>query len=250
MMYPYSDSVRIKLELFEGPLDLLLHLIRGNQIDISAINISEITDQYLEAIELMKNLDLDIAGEYLVMAATLLLIKSRMLLPPKEGIIDESDDDDPRAVLIQRLREYELFKQASHKLEQFESSRSQLFSRPISNDHQTEKEWVIDVSIVDLLKALQDVIKKRKDTLPHVIRSSPVSVRQTMTEILERLKTRGPQLFSELFDDIATRQAIIAVFLAVLELVRIRAVRARQRVFMGPIRLVAARHGENGHDNG
>lgn len=250
MIYQYSEPVRVKLELFEGPLDLLLYLIKGNQIDISAVNISEITDQYLETIELMNELDLDIAGEYLVMAATLLLIKSRMLLPPKEGGLDEDECENPRDELIRRLREYEIFKKAGQQLAQFETQRSNLFSRPDFNENETETEWIFEASVVDLLKALKMIIESQKDAPPHIIRSNPVSVRQKMTEILERLNTLGAVRFSELFDGIATRQSIIAVFLAILELVRIRAIRARQKVFTGEIRLIAARNCKNGNSDG
>ncbi|MBN1879969.1 segregation/condensation protein A [bacterium] len=234
-----DDYIRIKLELFEGPLDLLLHLIRSQQIDISAISIARITDQYLETIELMKELDLDVAGDFLVMAATLILIKSRMLLPPSENTADNLEEEDPREELIRRLKQYELFKEASLKLEDMEQIRHRMYSRPSTPDEiQGGKDWIIDVSLVDLLTALKDIIIRRKDVIAHIVRPSPVSVREKMTRILELIRENGTLLFSEVFDDASSRQDVIATFLAILELVRTQLIRARQRCLMSDIRLV------------
>lgn len=234
-----DDYIRVKLELFEGPLDLLLHLIRAQQIDISAISIARITDQYLETIELMKELDLDVAGDFLVMAATLILIKSRMLLPPSEDSTEEYDAENPRDELIRRLKQYEMFKEASMHLEQLESERRLLHSRPVCPDESAEiKDWIIDASLVDLFAALKDIIERRKEAIAHIVKPNPVSVRQKMTWILEKLRTHGTMLFSEVFDDLASRRDVIAAFLAILELVRTRIIRARQKCLMGDIRLV------------
>ncbi len=246
LMNHSDDYIRVKLELFEGPLDLLLHLIRSQQIDISAVSITQITDQYLSTIELMKELDLDVAGEFLVMAATLILIKSRMLLPPSDSENDDLQDEDPRDELIRRLKEYELFKAASLRLEELESEQSLLHSRPQSLAEQiTEKEFVIDASLFDLLNALKDIVQRRKEVIAHIVKPNPVSVRHKMSRILELIMERGVLLFSEVFDDSSTRQDVIATFLAVLELVRTQMIRARQKGMMTDIRLVLAkaRHG-------
>lgn len=239
------DSVRVKLDLFEGPLDLLLHLIRSNQIDISAVSLAHITDQYLDTIEFMKELDLDIAGEYLVTAATLLLIKSRTLLPPPDTTGEQDDADDPKEELIRRLKEYELFKKAGYHLGVFETGRSRQHARPEDDMQKPETEWIIDASLIDLLTAMKDIMERRKEVLLHVVKTSPVSVRQKMTWILDRLNRDGPVLLSGLFETVVSRQEMIAIFLAILELIRIQTIRARQKTFMGDIRLVLNRSGEN-----
>lgn len=233
------DSVRVKLDLFEGPLDLLLHLIQNNHIDISAISLAKITDQYLETIQLMKELDLDIAGEYLVTAATLVLIKSRTLLPPAGFPAENDDINDSQEELIRRLKEYEIFKKAGNQLGVLEVDRSQQHPRPVSNDKEKpETEWIIDVSMIDLLTAIKDIMERRKEVLLHVVKTNPVSIRQKMTWILSQLHEDGPVLLSKLFDTVESRQEMIAIFLAILELVRIQSVRARQKTFLGDIRLV------------
>jgi len=239
-MEPVSDQIRVKLELFEGPLDLLLHLIRTQHIDIAAIPIAAITSQYLETIQIMKKLDLDIAGEYLVMAATLILIKSRMLLPPSQQEDADETADEMREALIQRLKEYEVFKEAGQYLDQLEKDRRKFHIRPLrEEDEDTRTEWVIDATFIDLLKSLGDVLNRRKDLPHHIVRPKPVSVRTKMTTILQILSEKGSMNFRDLFESCHSRQEIIGTFLAVLELMRLQAVRARQRKMFGEIRLVA-----------
>lgn len=245
-MDPVSDQIRVKLELFEGPLDLLLHLIRTQHIDIAAIPIATITRQYLETIQIMKELDLDIAGEYLVMAATLILIKSRMLLPPSQQGDDEESADVMRDELVRRLKEYEVFKQAGQHLQTLETTRHQFHMRPVNaDDTDIHTEWVIDASLVDLLKSLRHILDREQELPQHIVRTKPVSVRMKMTTILETLTRRGSMNFSDLFVECESRQEIIGTFLALLELMRLQAVKARQRRMFGEIRLVAYRPAED-----
>lgn len=234
------DQIRVKLELFEGPLDLLLHLIRTQHIDIAAIPIAHITEQYLKAIEMMQKLDLDIAGEYLVMAATLMLIKSRMLLPPAPGSQEDESAEDLREELIRRLQEYETYKQAGTHLEHAGQERSHLFSRsPDLREDIPDTEWVIEASVIDLLKALDGLMERNKELPEHLVRPNPVSVRQRMSQILMRLQETKSILFEELYMECRYRHEVIGLFLAVLELMKMHSVKVRQKQNFGEIRLFA-----------
>jgi len=234
-----TEHIRVKLELFEGPLDLLLHLINTQHIDIASIPIAQITNQYLETIELMKELDLNVAGEYLVMAATLILIKSRLLLPPARNPEEESAEE-MKEKLIQRLKKYELFKKAGNHLEKLEEDRKKYLSRPDSKENtKTVTNWVIEASVIDLFNAFKDVIERNKDRPVHLIKPNPVSIRKKMSEVIQKLNTSGMLLFTDLFADCRYRRDIIGIFLAILELVRLGAIRAGQRSVFSEIRLTA-----------
>jgi segregation and condensation protein A len=234
-----TESVRVSLDLFEGPLDLLLHLIQVQQIDISEISISEITADYLKTLEMMREMDLDIAGEYLVMAATLILIKSRLLLPPAP--FDDSDGldtEDPRETLVERLKQYQTYREAGRHLQSMnEIQRQHLPCGTASDDDEQHTEWIIDATLVDLLKALKDIIRKHGDESPHLVVPNPISVREKMIHLVGRLTTEPSILLSELFHHAGSKQEVIVIFLAVLELVRIRTIQARQRKIFGDIRL-------------
>ncbi|MBN1297629.1 segregation/condensation protein A [bacterium] len=239
VMESASDLVRVKLELFEGPLDLLLHLIRMQHIDIAAIPIAHITQQYLDTIRLMKELDLDIAGEYLVMAATLILIKSRMLLPPSSVLNEEESPESMKEELIRRLNEYQVFKEAGHHLEKLESDHSRFYPRPVGmTEEETHTQWVIDASLGDLLAALQDICRKHSDLPQHLVKPKPVSIRVRMAAIMQILVSRHTMVFRELFTDCSSRKDVIGTFLALLELIRLHQVTARQRTAFGDIRIV------------
>ena len=234
-----KEHIRVKLELFEGPLDLLLHLIKTQHIDIAAIPIARITEQYLETIELMKTLDLDIAGEYLVMAATLMLIKSRMLLPPTPGSDEEESAEDMREELVRRLKEYETFKQAGTHLELLEKERELVYTRDLDDsDEEPLTEWVIEASVVALINALGSIMDRHKEMPVHLVRPNPVSVRKKMSMILQRLNADGPLLFTELFNHCRFKQDVIGTFLAILELMKMQALQARQKSNFSEIRLV------------
>ena len=235
-----QETVRVSLELFEGPLDLLLHLIQTQHIDIAAVSISQITDQYLKAIELMQEMDLDIAGEYLVMAATLILIKSKSLLP---SIHDEfelsSSETDPKEILIERLKRYQLFREAGKHLEHLNQQQSNFLHRGrIQGESDENTEWVLEVTLVDLLKALRNIVKRNFDGQPHIVVPQTVTIRDKMAHILKTLNRIHSILLSQLFLDCTSKQEAIVIFLAILELIRIHSIQARQRELFGDIRLV------------
>lgn len=229
-------AVHVQLKIYEGPLDLLLHLIKKNELDIVDIPIASITEQYLEALELMQGLNLDVSGEYLVMAATLLQIKSRMLLPPEQEDVEEDDEaGETREELIRRLLQYERFKNAARELEERDILNRDVFARQGQPERVTAEVSFEQLSVFDLMSALQRVLERFPDASVHTVVQETVSVRERMTYILDALHGGGPVLFQELFDAARSRMDVVVTFLALLELVRIRAVQAVQRERLGPI---------------
>lgn len=231
----------VKIDAFEGPLDLLLHLINRYEIDIYDIPMAQITEQYLRFIHAMQVLQLDVASEYLVMAATLLAIKSKMLLPKTEvdidlelGIDGELIEEDPREELMRRLLEYRKYKEAASQLKEYELDRSQLFTRPPGNLSayiMDKKEAPIsDVSIYDMLSAFQHLLKRKKLKEPKFtkVERQEIPIQQRMEEILEDLeKSGGKRNFYSLFP-IIERGHIVVTFLAVLELMKNKEIRCEQ----------------------
>ncbi len=235
-------SYHVKLEIFEGPMDLLLHLIKKHEVDIYHIPISLITSQYLEYLELMQNLDIEVGGEFLLMASTLTHIKSRMLLPPPENPENEEDGVDPRAELIRRLLEYKRFKDAALSLEQKEALWSQIYTRPAEaapDAPADEGPLLIDFHLFDLLSALKDVMARVPDA-KFEITTETISITEKISHILERLESVDSLLFVDLFEGSATRLHVIATFLALLELIKTRVVKAVQVEHFGAIRLMKA----------
>ncbi|MBL7071132.1 MAG: segregation/condensation protein A [Candidatus Omnitrophica bacterium] len=215
---------KVKLEIFEGPLDLLLFLIKKEEIDIYDIPVAKITDQYLEYIEMMKLLDLDIAGEFIVMAATLMQIKSKMLLPPDETPQQEMEQEDPRSELVKRLLEYRRFKDAADELAAKEAVSSQLFTRKTEERPllETEDSPFFEASIFDLLTAFSKVLKEvPKDTFYRVVKDE-FTVGEKMHDIFHMLVNQTRIFFSRLFSEAKSKLEIIATFLAVLELIRLK----------------------------
>lgn len=231
-------NCQIKLEVFEGPFDLLLHLIEKNQLNIYDIPIALVTDQFLEYIQTMQTLNLTVAGEFLVVAATLMQIKVRMLLPkpPAETVDDETiegEEDDPRAELVNRLLEYKKFKDAAAELRQREEEWSRLFARSGGDFPDQVMVPLADptggLSIWDLFEAFKTILENLEPRLE--IRGMPkeeISVRDKMNEITARLHMDGRIFFTQLFVGSTTKRAVITTFLAVLELIRLRRVRAVQ----------------------
>ena len=231
-----AASPRVRLEVFEGPLDLLLHLIKKNEVDIYDIPIARITDQYLEMLKFLEELNLDLAGEYLVMAATLMQIKSRMLLPASEG--DEEEDEDPRAELVQQLEEYRRFREAAEHLGDRDILGRDVFPRAPEAEAAAEREPppLRPLGLSDLVEALREVLKRLPEDSPHSIVAERISIADRIPLVLGRLR-EGAVEFATLFPADAPRREIIATFLALLELVRLRAVRAEQPERFGPILL-------------
>ncbi len=219
----------IKVPIFEGPLDLLLHLIRDNRIDIYDIPISLITSQYLEYIEIMKELNLEVASEFLVMAATLIYIKSRMLLPPDETIETE-DQEDPREGLVQRLLEYQSYKEASAVLREKEEIWTNIFSRsPAEKDEPSiEPElYLFEVNLYDLMAALKKIISKASPETIRIMRET-LTVKDRITMILDKMEHDHTIKFEALFEKDTTRIQIIVTFLALLEILKVGLARAYQ----------------------
>jgi len=235
-------SYQIKLEIFEGPMDLLLHLIKKHELDIYSIPIALITQQYLEYIDLMKSLDMEIAGEFLVMASTLTHIKSKMMLPPSESPDGDDDGLDPRTELIRRLLEYKSFKDAAISLEDKEETWSQVYTRTAdaSPDLSSEDEPLLfDFHLFDLLAALKDVMVRVPDA-NFEITAETVSITEKISQILSRLESVDSMLFADLFEGSTSKAQVIGTFLALLELVKTRVIKAFQVEQFGAIRIMKA----------
>jgi segregation and condensation protein A len=235
-------SYQIKLEIFEGPMDLLLHLIKKHELDIYSIPIALITQQYLEYIELMKSLDMEIAGDFLVMASTLTHIKSRMLLPPAENPEGDEDGVDPRAELIRRLLEYKSFKEAAGSLENKEETWSRVYTRPAETGPELPAEnepLLFDFHLFDLLAALKDVMARVPDTSFEVT-AEAVSITEKIAHILARLEAADSLLFADLFEGSTSKAQVIVTFLALLELIKTRVLKAFQIEQFGAIRIMKA----------
>lgn len=236
-----ESPYKVTLEVFEGPLDLLLHLIRENEIDIYDIPIAKVTEQYLAYLAIMESLDLDIAGEWLVMAATLLEIKSRMLLPedPKEE--PEEEKIDPRLELVERLIEYEKFKGAAEIFKEREAERSKVFTRgAVEVEFDLKPKFDLsNISAVDLLSALQSILSDVGEEQVTSIQRRKVSVRMRMREIWRRITESSGQLsFENLFEDDRSKVEIVITFLALLELLKQRKVKVRQEKAFAPIKII------------
>lgn len=231
-----SATCGIKLSLFEGPLDLLLHLIRENEMDITELSVAEIADQYVEYLNVMQELQLDVAAEYLVMAATLAWIKSRMILPPSEDSDDE-DGLDPRAELVARLLEYERFKEVAEKLGEYTREGRDVFRAAVPELAATpEAERELEVSLLSLLDAFRRVLARvPTGSGLHEIEADSVTVYERMLSIMQQIGSfEGSIEFDQLFVSPAgeppSRAIVVATFLALLELVRVAALRIYQGV--------------------
>ena len=220
-------TYQVRLVQFEGPLDLLLHLIRRDKINIYDIPISHITREYLAYIEIMQELELEVAGEFFVMAATLIRIKSQMLLPRHEGF--EEEEADPREELIRNLLEYRKFKEAAHHLASKEEDRRKVFPRAaVTSPAEEPADEGLEVSLFDLLEALQSVFKSiNQQAVYHVVPDS-VTVEQKIEAIRTTLARRSEVLFTELFNGEFAKIEIIVTFLAILEMIRLGELVARQ----------------------
>jgi segregation and condensation protein A len=231
---------KIKLPEFEGPMDLLLHLIRENKVDIYDIPISLITGQYLEYIETMKELDLEIAGEFLVMAATLIQIKSRMLLPPDEEVSPE-EMEDPRLELVQRLLEYQAFKDAAAILKEKEDDMLKIFGRQPEDLEEEQvplpELYLFDVNLFDLLAAFKKLLENVPPEMRTITRET-LTVKDKMMHIAEMIEDIESLRFEELFKDTFSRVQLIVTFLALLELLRLGLARVYQEREFGNIWII------------
>ena len=228
-----SDPYEVKLEIFEGPLDLLLYLIKKQDMDIRDIQVSLITQEYLDIIHMMKELNLEVAGEFLVMASTLLQIKSRSLLPVDPSAPEANDGPDPHAELTARLLEYQKFKEAASFLTEKEFEARDVFYR---NQVPTfsEEDLRLDASLFDLLDAFKDVLKLAGDDIKDLLYEE-IPLEQKIREIIDLMEAKGALMFSDVFKKGKPRRELIITFMALLELIRLKQVIAKQSEHLGEI---------------
>lgn len=224
------EEHQFQLEIFEGPLDLLLYLIRKNEVDVYNIPIQKITEQYLKYLELMKILDLDIAGEFIAMAATLMHIKSRLLLPPEERE-EEEEEEDPRWDLVRQLLEYKQFKKAADVFHNLELVQERSFTRgkvPVEQVPSSELP-LEDIDLFELLDAFSQVLNEAEKRRPPEFEPDNFTLEDGRSRVLERINHRSPILFHLLFEKGEPRTRIVVVFLALLELIRQKIVQVFQQ---------------------
>jgi segregation and condensation protein A len=239
-----TTNYAIKLDIFEGPLDLLLYLIKKNEIDIYNIPVALVTEQYLQYLKIIKSLNLDLAGEYLVMASTLIHIKSRMLLPVPEEPTDEEAEEDPRAELVKQLLEYQSFKEAAADLQKRPLLERDVFTRsaPITDESEkaNEDDELMEVSIFELIEAFHRLVLRtdKKELLE--IDLEKISITDIINDVMERLTREKNLTFEELLGEKIDRRRIIYTFLAILELIKMKMVKAYQTSAFGVIRVFPA----------
>lgn len=237
-----SPGLRVKLEIFEGPLDLLLHLVRENRLDIHNIPIAKITEQYLATLGVMRELNLEVAGEFLVMASTLLYIKSRSLLPRQDDEAGEEEDPETlRAELSRRLVEYEKIKAAATRLGERPLLGREVFARDFLGEEIPEGEILLtELSLADLITAFQDVLERMPKQEGVDVYVDRLPIADAIAFLLDRLREEGSIRFDRLLEEFTTKNELISFFLGILELVRMRTVKAYQAVPMGLITIVPA----------
>ena len=234
-------TYQCKLDIFEGPLDLLLHLIKEQKMDIYDIPIADITRQYMQYLAIMQELNLDLVGEYLVMAAELTCIKSKTLLPSPEidEEIDEGGGADPRAELMRRLKEYQRYRDAAFELRMKEHDRQQVFVRggQIELVDSAEEKELVDASVFDLLKAYQKILDTKLFEKDYEIKITEMSVTGQIEHIMEILNASESVTFESLFTVLNTKQEVVVTFLAILELMRLKLLRVQQTRHFETIRI-------------
>lgn len=233
----HDEHYKVQIDdIFEGPMDLLVHLIKKHEVDIYDIPIALITEQYLGYLDWMKAMNIDVAGEFLVMASTLTQIKSRMLLPAHE---DENEDEDPRLEIIRPLEEYLRIKSAAEKLAQRDLLGEDTFVRnPGLEDYLLNREEaVIDVGLFELIDAFQKILENITSIGRLEINANTITVRDRIVQIVDIFETKGSVTFNELFSKNADKSEVVVTFLAILEMVRLSLIRVAQHTQTGIIRL-------------
>ncbi len=237
-LYIPPDALEVFLDAFEGPLDLLLYLIRRQNLDILDIPIADITRQYIQYIEMMQDLRFELAAEYLVMAAMLAEIKSRMLLPRVHSD-DEEEGEDPRAELIRRLQEYERYKQAAEDVNELPRVGRDIFTVKIEAPYKQVEQAPPDVDLREVLLALKDVLHRADMFSSHHITREPLSLRERMSLVLERVHGEAFTEFTDLFDVGEGRQGVVVTFMAMLELIKQQLIELVQADSFAPIHVKA-----------
>ena len=236
-LYIPPDALEIILEAFEGPLDLLLYLIRRQNLDILEIDVAEITKQYMGYIDLMSTIQLELASEYLVMAAMLAEIKSRILLPRQ--VAEDDDEGDPRAELIRRLQDYERFKMAAEDIDEMPRMGRDIYQASAESPDKKNGKQHSEVQMQELLMALSDVMKRAEMFESHHIQLEKLSTRERMSQILENIRDKQFVPFATLFKKSEGRLGVVVTFLAIMELIRESLVEIVQNESFGPIHIKA-----------
>lgn len=244
MIHESQHAYKVDLEVFEGPLDLLLHLIKKNDVDILNIPISLILEQYMEYLNLLDELNIDLAGDFLLMASELAHIKSKLLLPDHDKGDEEEEGDDPRAELIRRLLEYQRYKEAADALASRPMLGRDVFAHGMPPEAFEEvAEEPVEVDLFQLISCFYEMLKKAPKTTVHEVRAERVSVTERIYELMDRLRGQTMTEFRALFDGEATRERLIVTFLAVLEMVRMKVLQLTQNQTYGEIYLVPSFEG-------
>jgi len=237
-LYIPPDALEVILEAFEGPLDLLLYLIRRQNLDILDIPIADITEQYINYIQMMQDMRFELAAEYLLMAAMLAEIKSRMLLP-RVNVDEEDEEGDPRAELIRRLQEYERFKQAAEDLDELPQMGRDVHSVKVDAPHKNLDLPPPDVDLKEILLALKDVMNRADMFTSHHIQQEPLSLRERMSRVLETVNSSTFTDFTDLFDLAEGRPGVVVTFMATLELIKQQLIELVQNESFGTIHVKA-----------
>jgi segregation and condensation protein A len=230
-----NDSYQVRLEIFEGPLDLLLYLIKKKDMDILDIQVSEITQEYLGYIEIMKDLNLEMAGDFLVMASSLVQIKARMLLPQEPGAPEAEEGPDPRAELVAKLLEYQKFKQVAEVLSKREFEARETYYRNVLPVF-AEEDMTLQATLFDLLDAFKGVLNTASDDVKELLYEQ-IPLEQKIREILDLTEKEPSISFSRIFTPGKSRRELIVTFLALLELIRLKQISARQSESFAEIRI-------------
>ncbi len=233
-LYIPPDALEVILEQFEGPLDLLLYLIRKQNLDILDVNVSEIVDQYIQYIDMMQALQLELAGEYLVMAAMLAEIKSRVLLPRNKEA-SEDEEEDPRAELIRRLQEYERFKTAAEDFDSLPRMERDTLQTRLQVENRVVNRVHPDVDMRELMLAYASILRRAERSEHHEIQREQLSTRERMSQVLERMRGSEFVAFTTLFEPEEGKLGVVVTFLAVLELVKEKLIELVQQQLFGPI---------------
>lgn len=243
-----DEVLRLHLDRFEGPFEVLLYLIKSQEIDIFDIPIVKITEQYLRFIELLQEESLDVAGDFLVMAATLIQIKSKMLLPAElDAEEEEIEEEDPRLELVEKLLEYRRYRDVAQRLEALETARANWYTREaapkVAAKPEPDEEEYLEVSLYDLIQAFRGVLRFLGGEMAHRVAAEEFSVDEKISAIEDRMAGGASVSWLELFEECTSRMELVCCFLAVLELCRMGSVRAHQHHTFGDIRLFAIREG-------
>jgi len=232
------EPYKVDLEIFEGPLDLLLHLIKKNDLDIINIPIAFVLEQYMAHIELLEELNIDLAGDFLLMASELAHIKSKLLLPDQGESEEEETIEDPRADLIRRLLEYQRYKEAAGELMKRPMLNRDVFTHAPLGEEEEPEEEPVEADLFHLISSFYEMLKKAPKTTIHEVAVERVSVTERIYELMDFLREKPMVQFHELFESGATRERLIVTFLAVLEMARLKVLQVTQSENQGPIYLV------------